>query len=207
MICNYLADITIIYIGFALNAFDVASGFMCDFVFQNGILNSEPSLVPGVYCYDSLVANSGVITLDAGGDTEAEFVFMTPSLVTSSYLSWNLINGASEKNVYWVVGSTATIAPFSDFIGVFLGVTTTVKFGEQVSFIGQVLGPKSVTFGSESTLSLVATASSTSSSSAPSASPSSLSGGGDGGLLPILSHLPLITSLLLSNLRGAEVQK
>jgi hypothetical protein len=55
------------------------------------------------------------LTLDAGGDANAMFVFQTDSSLTvgasSAPRSIILKNGAQAKNVFWQVGSAATINP------------------------------------------------------------------------------------------------
>jgi uncharacterized repeat protein (TIGR01451 family) len=74
--------------------------------------------IPGVYCYSSSVALSGPLVLDAQGDPNAEFVFRAvSSLTTASASSVSLINGADPCNVYWQVGSSATLGTNSFFVG------------------------------------------------------------------------------------------
>jgi ketosteroid isomerase-like protein len=72
-------------------------------------------LAPGVYTSGSgafLISGSD-LTLDGQGDVNAVWVFqMTTSLTvgaTGAPRSVNLINGAQAKNVFWQVGSAATI--------------------------------------------------------------------------------------------------
>jgi hypothetical protein len=76
-------------------------------------------LTPGVY--DSLpgtFANSGTLTLDAEGDPDAIFIFqMDTTLITSPGSTMLLLDGASSCNVYWVVGSSATLGTNSTAVG------------------------------------------------------------------------------------------
>lgn len=77
------------------------------------------TLTRGVYASDSgTFANSGTVTFDAEGDPNAIFIFkMTKTLVTSSASSMVLVNGASSCNIYWVVGSSATLGSNSSTVG------------------------------------------------------------------------------------------
>jgi Ice-binding-like len=91
------------------------------------------TLTPGVYNSASALGLSGVLTLDAGGDPRAVFVFQAGSaLTTASGSRINLINGASSCNVFWQVGSDATLGTGSSFRGTVLAqgaitVTTNAK--------------------------------------------------------------------------------
>jgi hypothetical protein len=75
------------------------------------------TLAPGVYMSASGTFNisNGPLTLDAQGDPNAIFVFQTASALTvgiagpTGARSIILINGASDANVFWYVGSAATI--------------------------------------------------------------------------------------------------
>jgi hypothetical protein len=82
------------------------------------------TLIPGVYTGGAL-ALSGVLTLDAQGDPTAVFVFQAAStLVTASGSRVSLINGAGSCNVFWQVGSSATIGTSSVFVGTVLALTS-----------------------------------------------------------------------------------
>ena len=75
------------------------------------------TLAPGIYKSDSGTFNisNGNLTLDAQGDPNAVWIFQTASGLTvgiagpTGAKSVVLINGALPKNVFWYVGSTATI--------------------------------------------------------------------------------------------------
>ena len=75
------------------------------------------TLAPGVYKSDSGTFNisNGNLTLDAQGDPNAVWVFQTAAGLTvgiagpTGAKSVTLINGALPKNVFWYVGSSATI--------------------------------------------------------------------------------------------------
>ncbi len=66
---------------------------------------------PGLYNTASAVTlNSGSVTLDAQGDPNAVFVFQIGSTFTAGVgTQVILVNGANANNVFWQVGSSATI--------------------------------------------------------------------------------------------------
>ncbi len=85
------------------------------------------SLMGGVYAGPSKSALqlTGTLTLDAAGDPNTVFIFQTDStLITSSGSSVVLINGAQECNVFWQVGSSATLGTGSVFVGTILALTS-----------------------------------------------------------------------------------
>ena len=83
------------------------------------------TLTPGVYSFSSSAFLTGVLTLDAQGDAAAEFVFQIGStLITASGSSVRTINGASGCNVYWQVGSSATLGTTTAFRGNILALTS-----------------------------------------------------------------------------------
>jgi hypothetical protein len=83
------------------------------------------TLTPGVYNFSAGAQLHGVLTLDAQGDPNAVFVIQTGStLTTASNSSIVLINRASADNVYWQVGSSATLGASSAFEGNLLALTS-----------------------------------------------------------------------------------
>jgi LPXTG-motif cell wall-anchored protein len=82
------------------------------------------TLVPGVYAGGALQI-SGTLTLDAQGDPSAVFVFKASStLITASSSSVSLLGGANACNVFWQVGSSATLGTNSTFQGTVLALTS-----------------------------------------------------------------------------------
>jgi hypothetical protein len=75
--------------------------------------------LPGVRAASSsLLLSSGSVTLDAQGDPGAVFIFKIGStLITGSNTSVALINGAQACNVFWQVGSSATLGTGTRFVG------------------------------------------------------------------------------------------
>ena len=93
------------------------------------------SLTPGVYFFSSSAELTGALTLSGNG----EFVFQIGStLTTASGSSVSLINGAQAGNVYWQVGSSATLGTTTAFIGSILAdQSITLKTG--ASLLGRAL--------------------------------------------------------------------
>jgi subtilisin family serine protease len=82
------------------------------------------TLNAGVYTGGALDL-TGTLTLDAQGDSGAVFVFQAAStLVTASASQVRLINGASACNVFWKVGSSATLGTTTHFQGTILALTS-----------------------------------------------------------------------------------
>jgi hypothetical protein len=70
---------------------------------------------PGVYESPAgTFGITGTLTLDAQGDPNAVFIFKAAStLITASASSVNLVNGARSANVFWKIGSSATLGTYS----------------------------------------------------------------------------------------------
>jgi uncharacterized membrane protein YgcG len=97
------------------------------------------TLAPGVYKAASSMSLTGTVTLDAGGNPNAVFIFQAGStLITASSSTVSLINGGSPCNVFWQVGSSATLGTNTTFVGSILALTSaTVRTGSTVA--GRVL--------------------------------------------------------------------
>ncbi|MFD6183589.1 ice-binding family protein [Streptomyces goshikiensis] len=97
------------------------------------------TLPPGVYNAASSIGLTGTLTLDAQGDRNADWIFQIGSTLTTATASHVLlINGATARNVIWMIGSSATLGTDTDFAGRVLAQTSiTVNAGVTVN--GQVL--------------------------------------------------------------------
>jgi len=85
------------------------------------------NLVAGVYKYDIGLGLEGTLTLNGNGVSTGVWVFQCAStLITSSYSNINLVNGATAKNVFWIVGSSATLGTYSSFVGQILAQESVV---------------------------------------------------------------------------------
>ena len=88
------------------------------------------ALLPGVYFFSSSAQLTGTLTLSGNG----YYVFQIGStLTTASSSSILLINGAQADNVFWQVGSSATL-------------------GDSTSFYGSILADASVTLDPEASI-------------------------------------------------------
>jgi hypothetical protein len=91
----------------------------------------------GVYCTASGIGVTGTLTLDGGGDPNATFVFQAgTSLTTAGNVV--LINGAQARNVYWQVGSSATIGTSSLWQGNVLALTS-ITLVDNATLVGRAL--------------------------------------------------------------------
>ncbi|MFI1160600.1 ice-binding family protein [Streptomyces sioyaensis] len=97
------------------------------------------TLPPGVYNAASSIGLTGTLTLDAQGDRNAKWIFQIGSTLTTATASHVLlINGATARNVIWLIGSSATLGTDTDFAGrVLAQISITVNAGVAVN--GQVL--------------------------------------------------------------------
>jgi hypothetical protein len=123
-------------------AYNNAAGQACDTNLTSTDLGGL-TLPPAVYCFNTSAQLTGTLTLDAGGNPNAVWVFQIgTTLTTASNSAVVLINGATpcnNNNVTWQVGSSATL-------------------GTGTSFVGNILANQSITLnaGSTSTGSLLA---------------------------------------------------
>jgi Ice-binding-like len=93
-------------------------------------------LVPGVYQASSSLEVSGALTLNAGGNPSAVWIFQAPStlLTDPAGSSVVLTNGAQACNVFWQVGSSATLSTGTAFQGTILALTSiTVDTGDTIT--------------------------------------------------------------------------
>jgi hypothetical protein len=97
------------------------------------------TLAPGVYKATSTMGLTGTVILDAQGDSNAVFIFQAgSSLITASSSTVRLIHGAQPCNVFWQVGSSATLGTNTTFVGSILALTSaSVQTGTTVA--GRVL--------------------------------------------------------------------
>jgi hypothetical protein len=107
----------------------------------------------GVYCTASGIGVTGVLTLDGGGDPNAVFVFQAGTGLTTAG-DIVLINGAQAKNVYWQVGTSATIGTASKWQGNILALTS-ITLVDNATLLGRALARNgAVTLGTNNTITL-----------------------------------------------------
>ena len=83
------------------------------------------TLLPGVYSFSSDAFLTGTLQLDAQGDDTAQFYFqITSALTTATSSEVLLIDGGDGDNVFWQVGSSATLFTSTSFEGSILALTS-----------------------------------------------------------------------------------
>lgn len=107
----------------------------------------------GVYCTASGIGVTGTLTLDGGGDPNAVFVFQAGSALTTAG-NVVLINGANAKNVYWQVGTSATLGTASQWQGNILA-NVSITLVDGATLRGRALARTgAVTLGTTNTITL-----------------------------------------------------
>jgi hypothetical protein len=100
------------------------------------------TLGPGVYCFSSSAGLTGTLTLDAHGDIHAQWIFQMGSTLTTASNSKVVIvlghrrgprplwrEGLRGCDVYWQVGSSATLGTGTNFRGKILALTSITLDG------------------------------------------------------------------------------
>lgn len=104
-------------------AYNSAAGQASDFSIATDL--GGQTLTPGVYNAASSAGLTGTVALDAEGDPNAVFIFQIGStLITAPNSTVALINGAKSCNVYWQVGSSATLDTNTTFVGSIMALTS-----------------------------------------------------------------------------------
>jgi uncharacterized protein YhjY with autotransporter beta-barrel domain len=93
------------------------------------------TLTPGVYNFASSAQLTGSLRLNALGNPNAIFIFNIGStLTTGSGSSVTVIGGGLGSNVYWRVGSSATLGTTTAFVGDILALTSiTLNTGANIT--------------------------------------------------------------------------
>jgi hypothetical protein len=79
------------------------------------------TITPGVYWTSSSLQITGTVTLDGAG---VYIIQIGSTLTTATGSHVSLINGATAANVFWQVGSSATLGTNSTFSGNILALTS-----------------------------------------------------------------------------------
>lgn len=107
----------------------------------NGDLGGQ-TIKQGVYATAAgTFSNSGNLIFDAEGDASAVFIFQAASTVITSDVvtsTMTLANGAQACNVFWQVGSSATIGANSTFVG-HVYALTSITANTGATIYGQLL--------------------------------------------------------------------
>lgn len=79
---------------------------------------NSTTLQPGIYNFSSSALLGAELILDDSNDPNAVFIFKTGStLITQTYSNVKMKSGGRGRNVFWLVGSSATIETYANFVG------------------------------------------------------------------------------------------
>jgi hypothetical protein len=113
-------------------AYNQAAGARCGTILTGQDLGGM-KLLSGVYCFASDAQLTGTLTLDAQGHPNAQWIFQTGTTLTTAKNSKVVLNlsgkGGRGCNVYWQVGSSATVGKGSIFVGKIMALTSITLNG------------------------------------------------------------------------------
>lgn len=113
-------------------AYNQAASAHCGTVLT-GVNLGGKNLIPGVYCFATAAQLTGTLKLDAQGDSNAQWIFQIGTTLTTAPNSRVAVNlngkGGRGCNVYWQVGSSATVGKGSIFVGKILALTSVTLDG------------------------------------------------------------------------------
>ena len=135
-------------------AYNYLAGRPCGTVVTPADLGGR-TLAPGIYCTASSMAVTGTVTLDGQGNANAVWVFqMGSTLTTGTSANIALIGGAQAKNVWWQVGSSATLGTGTTFRGNILALTS-ITLVDNATMLGRALARNgAVSLGTNNTITL-----------------------------------------------------
>ena len=96
-------------------------------------------LSPGVYASAAAIGLTGSVLFDSQGNPDAVFVVRTDgALNTAAASGVYLLNGAQARNVWWIVGASATLGATTALKGTIIALTA-ITLGAGVKVEGGVL--------------------------------------------------------------------
>ncbi len=100
-------------------------------------ITGPTTLTPGIYSAASGLLVDGAVTLNGQNDPNSVFVFQVGTALTVGSVTaadFTLENGASACNVFWQVGSSATLDGGSNFVGSILAsASISVLSGDTIN--------------------------------------------------------------------------
>jgi hypothetical protein len=133
-------------------AYNYLAGLPCGTVVTPADLGGR-TLAPGVYCVASSMAVTGTVTL--AGPANAVWVFqMGSTLTTGTTANIALSGGAQARNVWWQVGSSATLGTGTTFRGNIVALTS-ITLVDNATMLGRALARNgAVSLGTNNTITL-----------------------------------------------------
>jgi type VI secretion system secreted protein VgrG len=130
----------------ALTGYNSLAGLAFNSDLSGQDLGTIGTLDAGVYKFDSSAGLTGTLMLDAQGQSNVNFIFQIGStLTTASAAIVTLINPGVNDEVYWQVGSSATLGTGTAFLGsivadasVTLNTGATIQCGNAIALTGAV---------------------------------------------------------------------
>jgi len=97
------------------------------------------TIAPGLYKAPTSLGITGTLTLDGQNNSKSLFIFQIPSTLTTGVRSRiELIHEANACNVFWQVGSSATLNTASHFRGTLMAAVS-ISVGSAVEARGRLL--------------------------------------------------------------------
>jgi len=133
-------------------AYNYLAGRPCGTVITPADLGGR-TLAPGVYCVASSMAVTGTVTL--AGPANGVWVFqMGSTLTTGTGANIALSGGALARNVWWQVGSSATLGTGTTFRGNIIALTS-ITLVDNATMLGRALARNgAVSLGTNNTITL-----------------------------------------------------
>jgi len=112
-------------------------------IFGHGVLYGAAGagevLGPGIYSNAAAVTTAGILTLDGGGNPNAEFIFnFGAAFSTGASFELVLKNGASACNVYWVVEGAIALGANTSMKGFFISNNGAIALGSNSAVDGSL---------------------------------------------------------------------
>jgi len=101
---------------------------------------ANETLGPGVYIHTGAITVNGKLTLNAGGNPNAEFIFRTAgAFTTGTFAEIELTGGATSSNVWFVTAGAPSTGANTTFRGNFIANQAAPSLGATTSFEGRML--------------------------------------------------------------------
>lgn len=96
------------------------------------------TLLPGIYHFNSSAQLSGLLTLNTQGNSNAAFHFQIGSTLTADPAARIRLMNGNTANIFWQVGSSATLGVGSIFVGTIIA-DQSITLNTGASLVGRAL--------------------------------------------------------------------